>query len=207
VYRIGSSENPQNNQGGIKLIFEKAKKIVGKRLGDLDLQLYRDIVGGFIIQSICDLAVLPETRIEEIKGLAVNASVTISGDIDLSSYDMLAFRDIYARINEGQISAAIKVKFTELSQDIFGLIGTDEQVVPASNEIFFCRYYDKIQFYKESKAIGKHIYLLYIKEPDDYKDDYNLNNVMSIGFQYKVIDLAVQKVRQHLGAKDAVSSD
>jgi len=187
--------------------FSVIKFEVGKRLDDKKLQKYRDIVGGFLIEAICDLAVLPETRIEEIKGLTVNIPITIDGDLSLSTYSMLAFRDIYARINEAQIGSKQFVKFTELSQDIFNLIGTDEQVVPAFNEIFFCRYYDKIQFYKKSQANGKQIYLLYIKEPDDYKDDYNLNNVMSIGFQYKVIDLAVQKVRQHLGAKDAVSSD
>lgn len=172
------------------MIYSVAITKICKLLNDPKKVTYEDIAKDMFESAICELALsaIPEDILDLAKTVHKQ---TIGGVIDFGAQNPLKFVNIY------QTPISTQKKLVKLTQAQFARLNTEDGYTPLSDEIYWCVYFNKIQFYPTSTETT--VKLMYIGKPKDYAGlatDPDLTIDFSLNFIYKCIELAALKIRR-----------
>jgi len=188
------------------MTFDEVITEICYRVNDPDKDTYGDRAEQLFIQSVCELAVTPETRKEEMQSLIVDLagdSVEFQngeGSVDIP-YGTLRVLDVYIE-PEDLVTSALILK--AIDHEDVKRMNLEPAFEPAGSECFWYRVGNTIRFLLSSDWDGAarlNFTIEAIESPDSSDwtdDDMTANHGFSSGFIYKAIDGAVAKLRAEL---------
>tara|TARA_R100001510_G_scaffold56177_1_gene61266 strand:+ start:1279 stop:1914 length:636 start_codon:yes stop_codon:yes gene_type:complete len=77
----------------------------------------------------------------------------------------------------------------------------DPENRPYEDEIYYWRMGSKVRFYPKESMVGQNVIVQFVKHPQDFSTDAQLQGDFSLDFIYKIINYSVAKLKQEMAGE------
>ena len=190
-----------------KYTFDEVIQEICSRVNDPDRDTYGDRAKELFYESAVTLVKDGNFSPDECPGLIVFAPISvpfIGGDytLDLGSDEdlgeicirLLSIVDDYENNEDAVIN---QHKYIPISIDKYKQM-IDPEMRPFDDEIYYFRVGSKVRFYPFNSMQNQNIIVQFVKHPDSFLDDDELQGWFSLDFIYKMINYSVAKLKQEI---------
>ena len=116
---------------------------------------------------------------------------TVLGEVCIR---LLSIVDDYENNEDAEIN---QHKYTPISVNKYRQM-IDPEMRPFDDEIYYWRMGSKVRFYPKESMQNQRVIVQFVKHPDSFEDDHELQGEFSLDFIYKMINYSVQQLKQEI---------